>query len=73
MRDGAAYPAYGPWFQTLFCIWKKPIESRSPNWRFFSPDSTSADITGSSAGIPPACAARPIHSATASAGASSPG
>ena len=46
-------------------IWKKPTESRSPKFRFATPLSTSAAITGSSGGRPAFCASRASHAASA--------
>ena len=47
-------------------IWKKPTESASPKLRFFTPDSTSAAITGSSGGSPAFSARLASHFASAS-------
>src|SRR4051794_38194326 len=66
-------PAYGPEFQVLTRIWKKPTESRSPKWRFLTPDSTSEAITGSSGGRPRFCASAPIQAAIWAWEALSPG
>src|SRR3954451_12356661 len=66
-------PAYGPEFQVLTRIWKKPTESRSPKCRFLTPDSTSEAITGSSGGRPRFCASAPIHAAIWACEALSPG
>jgi hypothetical protein len=54
-------------------IWKKPTESASPKFRFFTPDSTSAAMTGSSGGSPAFSARLASHFASSAWLASSPG